>query len=115
MLSELERRAIVEAGGTVLANVHQDHDPMLIGWAKEHGRYVYIGKYMRWTGHKRSIWHNPFSRRKHGRDEVVRLYREYILKCPGLLAQLPNLRGNVLGCWCYPEPCHGDVLIELLI
>jgi Domain of unknown function (DUF4326) len=31
-----------------------------------------------------------------------------------LLAALPGLNGKVLGCWCKPEPCHRDVLMELL-
>ena len=30
-----------------------------------------------------------------------------------LLAALPELQGKVLGCWCAPLPCHGDVLVEL--
>jgi len=25
-----------------------------------------------------------------------------------------QLRGKTLGCWCKPEACHGDVLLELL-
>lgn len=23
-----------------------------------------------------------------------------------------GLRGKLLACWCYPKPCHGDVLVE---
>lgn len=26
---------------------------------------------------------------------------------------LHELNGKVLGCWCAPGPCHGDVLVEL--
>lgn len=26
--------------------------------------------------------------------------------------QLDLLRGKRLGCWCSPEPCHGDAIIE---
>lgn len=29
------------------------------------------------------------------------------------MAALPELKGR-LGCWCKPEACHGDVLVELL-
>ena len=28
--------------------------------------------------------------------------------------ELNKLKGKNLGCWCYPEKCHGDVLIELI-
>ena len=25
-----------------------------------------------------------------------------------------SLKGKVLGCWCKPLPCHGDVIVEYL-
>ena len=31
-----------------------------------------------------------------------------------LMNQLPELKNKVLGCWCYPEKCHGDILFKLL-
>jgi hypothetical protein len=30
------------------------------------------------------------------------------------MASLDELEGKTLGCFCKPEPCHGDVLLELL-
>ena len=35
--------------------------------------------------------------------------REYA----ALLADLPELEGKTLFCWCKPDACHGDVLGEL--
>jgi hypothetical protein len=29
------------------------------------------------------------------------------------MAALPELRGKDLACWCAPERCHGQVLLEL--
>ena len=26
---------------------------------------------------------------------------------------IKELKGKILGCWCPPQKCHGDVLIEL--
>ena len=26
---------------------------------------------------------------------------------------LDELKGKTLGCWCKPNNCHGDILIEL--
>lgn len=46
-------------------------------------------------------------------EEVIEKYRAWILTQPQLLAQLPMLRGKRLGCFCAPQPCHGDVLKEL--
>lgn len=68
---------------------------------------VYIGR--------PSKWGNPFEIGRDGtREEVIKKYRRWIVdEHPDLLAQLPELRGKVLGCWCAPRPCHGDVLVEL--
>ena len=67
---------------------------------------VYIGR--------PSKWGNPF---KSGRDgtleEVLEKYRQHILSRPDLLAALHEIKGKVLGCWCKPKPCHGDILVEL--
>ena len=27
---------------------------------------------------------------------------------------LGELRGKILGCWCKPKPCHGDILVKLV-
>jgi len=68
---------------------------------------VYIGRPGKWG--------NPFKIGKNGtRKEVIEKYRKWILKSPKLLKDLKELRGKVLGCWCKPKPCHGDVLIGLL-
>lgn len=61
-----------------------------------------------------SIWGNPFKIGPDGtRSQVIAKYRDWILTQPHLLARLPELRGKVLGCWCSPQMCHGDVLAEL--
>ena len=28
--------------------------------------------------------------------------------------EFDNLVNKNLGCWCKPDPCHGDILLELL-
>lgn len=67
---------------------------------------VYIGR--------PSPWGNPFKIGPDGnRAEVIELYRTYILNDPELLARVKSLKGKRLGCWCHPQPCHGDVLAEL--
>jgi len=69
--------------------------------------YVYIGR--------PSKWGNPFVIGRDGnRDEVVRKYLDYILENKELLKDLPELKGKNLGCYCAPQLCHGDVLIELV-
>jgi len=67
---------------------------------------VYIGR--------PSKWGNPFVIGRDGtREEVIEKFRDYILSSPHLMADIHELRGAVLGCWCAPLQCHGDVLLEL--
>ena len=67
---------------------------------------------------KDSIWANPFKIGKDGsREEILDLYRDYIetkIEKESLGDDLKSLKGKVLGCWCSPQPCHGDILIELI-
>lgn len=68
---------------------------------------VYIGR--------PSKWGNPFKIGVDGtRREVIEKYEQYILNSPHLLNSLHELEGKVLGCWCKPNPCHGDVLVKLV-
>lgn len=68
---------------------------------------VYIGR--------PSKWGNPFTIGKDGtREDVIRKYKKYIITNPDLLNSLYELKGKILGCWCSPKVCHGDVLIELI-
>jgi hypothetical protein len=114
---EIARRKVVEAGGSVVANVRKTKgvraDEDLIQWAEKIGRFVYIGDAVHHTSYPRSPWFNPAKHRKTDHGRAVKEYRAYILKKPELLERLPELRGKVLGCWCYPKICHGNILIEL--
>jgi len=77
---------------------------------------IYVGRPMHRGG-----WHldgsalaSPYRPGPDGtRDEVVAKYRKYLLGRPDLLALLPALRGQRLGCWCLPERCHAEVIAEL--
>jgi len=61
-----------------------------------------------------TIWGNPFHIGVDGtRAEVIEKFRLWILDQPDLLAKLPLLRGRNLMCWCAPDACHGQVLMEL--
>lgn len=58
-----------------------------------------------------SKWGNPFVIGKDGtREEVISRYTTYLLKDDELLADLHELKGKNLVCWCSPAPCHGDIL-----
>lgn len=67
---------------------------------------VYVGR--------PSKWGNPFVIDRDGdREEVIRLYEEWIQYEHDLLASLDELRGKDLLCFCAPEACHAAVLLRL--
>lgn len=75
---------------------------------------VYIGR--------PSVWGNPFSH-KDGTlaefkvatvKEAIDSFEAWFLKQPHLIERAKSeLRGKVLGCWCTPGPCHGDVIAKI--
>jgi len=66
---------------------------------------IYIGRGSRWG--------NPFF--EGSRQENIEKYREYVCGRQDLINILSELIGKRLGCFCAPLPCHGDVLIELML
>lgn len=73
---------------------------------KRHKYDVYIGRPTKWG--------NPFTLTAGGdRVAVIARYEAWLRTQPRLMAALGELRGKVLGCWCAPKACHGDVLARL--
>lgn len=94
--------------------------PRVVRLRRKGGRVVadcdlYIGRECTMGGWNlpASKWANPYSLHYHSRDVVLRKYEQHILNHPELMAALPELSGQRLGCWCHPKPCHGDVLVKL--
>ncbi len=78
--------------------------------------HAYIGRNPR--GMPPSKWGNKFVVGVHGaRGECIALHevdlRERLREDAKLMASLEELRGLVLGCWCAPRACHGDLLLWL--
>lgn len=62
---------------------------------------------------------NPYKINRDGtREEVIEKYGVYITnkikERPELVQKLLDMKDKTLGCWCYPELCHGNVLLELI-
>ena len=54
-------------------------------------------------------WGNPYTVEEYGREQAIRLYREWLVG-----KDLSELRGKDLACYCpLDQPCHADVLLEL--
>jgi hypothetical protein len=66
---------------------------------------VYIGR--------PSIWGNPYSIGRDGtREQVIAKYEANL--SPELKERAKKeLKGKILGCWCAPLACHGDVLARI--
>jgi transcriptional regulator with XRE-family HTH domain len=93
----------LRAGETVVVTLRGAHNS-LIEWANAAGLYMRIDR--------KTPWGNPFELPGDGdRDTVIASYEEHYLPYkPSLTKRIDELNAKALGCWCAPEPCHGDVL-----
>lgn len=84
---------------------------------------VYIGRGDDPSTGRPGGWGNPYSHRPSrvpgvivvgSRHEAIRRYRIWLWEQIGSgqisLEKLAALHGKRLGCWCAPDPCHGEVL-----
>jgi hypothetical protein len=107
----LDERALVAAAAMV---VLLDTPTTRVVHLRREPYDIYIGREMPRYGLKRSKWFNPYKIGKDGtRERVLVKYEQWVRSHPDLMTHLPELRGKVLGCWCSPKPCHGDVLARL--
>lgn len=78
-------------------------DPRRPKLQREGGTAVYIGR--------PGPWGNPFTIGQHGnRQQVISLYKQWLSTQK---LDLEQLRGKDLVCWCAPQACHGDILLQL--
>jgi hypothetical protein len=97
-------------------------------------KHVYIGRpgvvfvngvrYPPVTHASCKLFQNPFKLGKDGsgssRKKVLSDFRKYAVarlevdqEFRNAVKELSQQEGKLLGCWCKPEVCHGDILIEL--
>jgi hypothetical protein len=60
-------------------------------------------------------WGNPYIVGKHGsREQVIAKFEKWLMRRPSLVARVrKELKGKILGCWCSPYNCHGEVLTRI--
>lgn len=68
---------------------------------------VYIGR--------PSKWGNPFAMRDESdRVRVLNDYKDYLIENPSLMEDMKKeLSGKDLACFCSPNPCHGDIIVQV--
>ena len=77
---------------------------------------IYIGR--------PSVFGNPWRGSScGGRRQAISNYRAWLVgekfttfrqaQRNAILKRMPSLRGQVLGCYCAPLPCHGNILVDL--
>jgi len=91
---------------TELTNGAMDMTPKRIqrkrtkGWRMPENS-VYVGRPTKWG--------NKFSVAQHGRDDAIRLYREWLATSS---LDVSELAGKDLACWCkLDSACHADILL----
>lgn len=92
-------------------------EPLVVNIRKHTGSYTYIGR--------GSKWGNPFTPLKQKRlteeqrqrlisteskSKAIARYQTYLLNNVELVRSLAELKYGILGCFCKPSTCHGDVI-----
>ena len=97
----------LKEGKTVVLNMRADTHSRLWAWAENNDLAVRIDR--------KSQWGNPFVLGEDGdREQVIGKYATYYFPHkPQLVADIGDLKGKALGCWCAPDRCHGDVLARV--
>lgn len=61
-----------------------------------------------------SKWGNPYKIGRDGdRNTVIEKFATYFIQS-GLIDDIEELRGKILGCHCRPQRCHLDIIVEEL-
>lgn len=110
---ETARRKVIHGGGIALANMH--NDKALISWAQSEGKLVKIDRNTIYGNAMKMEWMD------NNREAVIEWFTEcwlpFLIKKGHIdqLAQQASRNGLLLSCWCCPERCHGDVIIDAII
>lgn len=75
---------------------------------------VYIGRPSKWGNPFTHLDDIPDTIKVDTREEAILGYQVYLDEHPELVeAAKKELKGKVLGCWCKPKPCHGEILARI--
>jgi len=101
VIVNIRKKNLIASGYTDLANWLEDSN------------HIYIGRNCPFVkGTNNSKWLNPYTVKKYGRDECLKLYEKHVRS--NLWDDLNELDSMVLGCWCKLSlPCHGKILVRL--
>ena len=95
----------------LLVPAHVDLGVPRVVHCKRERHHAYIGRNRK--GLPPSLLGNPFVVGVHGtREECIAMYKGWAPEHEAVMAAIRVLRGLVLGCWCAPRACHGDVQLR---
>jgi len=108
----------------VMQDFDKEEDKTYVVHFKTHKYDVYIGRPSKWAN---PYTHKDLNKTKAKyqvptRGEAIEKYENY-LNQSGLINDIEELRGKVLGCWCCKTPsdgsektlvCHGQVIAKIL-
>lgn len=75
---------------------------------------VYIGRPSKW-GNLFKIG-MLYQGRKLTREDAIEAYEDWLMNSiegVELQKDISELKGKILGCWCKPKACHGDILAAI--
>ena len=90
-------------------------DRNLVVHCKKEPYDIYVGRGSKWGNRWSHLEGTKAEFVVKTRREAIDAYEAWIRTQPQLLADLKELKGKRLGCYCKPHyDCHGDVLVKLI-
>lgn len=105
---------MLQKGGGISIIIYTDSDILKshknVVHCKKDKFDVYIGRGKKTLGK----WGSPYPLKdEKERMRVVHRYTDFCMK-QNKFKDIEELRNKILGCWCSPKLCHGDVLVWIL-
>jgi len=83
-------------------------------WTHLSSDHIYIGRGSVWGNNYTHLSYGTAQYRVNTRDEAIDRYAEWFEEHRHELPDILTLKDKVLGCWCVPQRCHGEILLGAL-
>lgn len=120
-MDELKRIELLKQGKSVVFNCRKGFDTIIKEYIhfcpetpQENDKWAYVGRktFPKWTANTEFGNYSP--ERKNRLIACEQYQQSFLLNQDLKTLVLKKLKGKALGCWCYPEPCHAQILADFI-
>lgn len=120
ILTEDERISLLKQGKAVVFNCTGGIDEKIKEYIQfnpeksiSNDKWVYVNKKTDFEWTENSIY-GDYTGEKNNKVACEKFAKDFFKSKKLQIEALKELTGKALGCWCYPNPCHGQVLADFV-